>query len=109
MGWLLAMTLPGLVLLLTLLAAVERFGLWAQERSWLPWMKKRPGMSISSAGFDELTATLQGAKRIELDYRQSSLMLRDDEADGAPPRTTVDLDEGVVRIVPPGPGAVKRD
>ncbi len=43
-------------------------------------------------------------KQHELKERQSSLVLRDDEEDGAPPhRTRVDLDGGVavVRLPPP--------
>ncbi|MFL6123463.1 hypothetical protein [Actinophytocola sp.] len=37
------MSLPGLVVLLVVLAALERFGLWANGRSWLPWRRKREG------------------------------------------------------------------
>lgn len=96
MGVLWAMSLPGLVFLLVLLAALERFGLWAHNRSWLPWRRKYTGMPVSSAGFEELDAFFAGGKRHELDDRAHSLMLRQDEEDGAPPLMKVDLDGGRV-------------
>ncbi|SER07922.1 DUF6191 domain-containing protein [Actinokineospora terrae] len=98
------MSLPGVVVLLVVLAALERFGLWAHERSRLPWRRSRTGTPISAAGFDELGAAFSGAKRDEVEYRKTELMLRDDSDDGAPPRTTVDLDGFGVRVVlPPKP------
>ncbi|WP_285509457.1 DUF6191 domain-containing protein [Actinokineospora sp. NBRC 105648] len=97
------MSLPGLVVLLVALAALERFGLWMSERSLLPWRRGNTGTPVSAAGFEELGAVFSGEKRHELEYRQSALMLRDDEDDGAPPRhSTVDLDGYGVRVVLPG-------
>ncbi|GLW93467.1 hypothetical protein Aglo03_42830 [Actinokineospora globicatena] len=104
MGWLWAMSLPGVVVLLVVLAALERFGLWAHERSWLPWRRKRTGTPVSAAGFDELGAAFSGSKRDEVEYRKTELMLREDSEDGAPPRTTVDLDGFGVRVVLPPKG-----
>jgi len=97
MGALWAMSLPGLVVLLVVLAALERLGLWASNRSWLPWRRKHGGMPASSAGFEELDAFFGSGKRHELDQRSSSLVLRQEEDDGAPPLMKVDLDKG--RIV----------
>ena len=87
-----AISLPGLVFLLCVLVAMERFGLWASSRSWLPWRRKREGMPLSAAGFEELDAFFGAGKRHELDERNHSLMLREDEDDGAPPLMKVDLD-----------------
>ncbi len=103
MGALWAMSLPGLVVLLVVLASLERFGLWASNRSWLPWRRKREGMPVSSAGFEELDAFFGSGKRHELDERNHSLVMREDEDDGAPPLMKVDLDRGRIVINPPEP------
>jgi hypothetical protein len=92
MGFLWAMSLPGLVVLLVILAALERFGLWASDHSWLPWRRKRDGTPISAAGFEELDAFFGAGKRHDLDQRNHSLMLRDDEEEGAPPLMHVDME-----------------
>lgn len=97
MGFLWAMSLPGLVFLLVLVAALERFGLWAGNRSWLPWRRRETGTPIAAAGFEELDAFMAAGKRHEIDQRNHSLMMRGDESDGAPPLVEVDLDGG--RIV----------
>jgi hypothetical protein len=86
------MSLPGLVFLLVVVAALERFGLWASNRSWLPWRRKREGTPVSAAGFEEMDAFFGAGKRHELDQRYHSLMMREDEDDGAPPQMKVDLD-----------------
>lgn len=92
MGFLWAMSLPGLVFLLVLVAALERFGLWAGRRSWLPWRRKREGAPVASAGFEELDAFFGAGKRHELDDRNHSLMMRQDQKEGAPPLMEVDLE-----------------
>jgi hypothetical protein len=97
MGFLWAMSLPGLVVLLVVLAALERFGLWAGNRSWLPWRRKREGTPVSAAGFEELDAFFVSGKRHELDQRNHSLMMRHDEEEGAPPLIEVDMESN--RIV----------
>jgi uncharacterized protein DUF6191 len=92
MGFLWAMSLPGLVVLLVALAALERFGLWASDRSWLPWRRKREGTPISAAGFEELDAFFAAGRRHDIDQRNHSLMLRNDEEEGAPPLMRVDME-----------------
>ena len=98
MGVLWAMSLPGLVFLLVLLAALERFGLWASSRSWLPWRRKREGMQVSAAGFDELDAFFGAGRRREIDDKNHSLMMRKDESEGAPPLMEVDLDSNRIML-----------
>lgn len=93
MGFLGAMSLPGLVFLLVLVAALERFGLWAGNRSWLPWRRRRSGTPIAAAGFEELDAFMEAGKRHQLEQRNHSLMMRADQEEGAPPLVEVDLDE----------------
>ncbi|KND30008.1 DUF6191 domain-containing protein [Streptomyces acidiscabies] len=97
------MTLPGLVLILTVIAFTDQLLLRAGRAGFLPWRNSARQGQISATGFEQLHAALSPGKQSELKERQSSLVLRDDEGDGAPPhRTTVDLDGGraVVRIRP---------
>ncbi|GAA1864955.1 hypothetical protein GCM10009836_51590 [Pseudonocardia ailaonensis] len=89
MGLLFALSLPGLVCLLILLATIERLGRGRGSGGSSP---------LSATGFEEVDAALNGAKRAELAARHSQSLLADDEESGAPPRTTVDLDAGVVRF-----------
>jgi hypothetical protein len=96
-----AMSLPGLVVLLVVLASLERFGLWAGRRSWIPWRRQADRPPLSAGAFDEFTASFYGSKRVEMEQRKTELMLRDDEQDGAPPRGRVDLDRGVVSLGKP--------
>jgi hypothetical protein len=93
------LTIPGLAILLILLAAVDGLGMWAHRRVGLPWRKnsERP---LSAPGLDEMHAMLYAGKRQELDHKRSSLMMRDDTEDSAPPRSSVDLDRGraIIRL-----------
>ncbi|MGA5193455.1 DUF6191 domain-containing protein [Streptomyces exfoliatus] len=84
-------TLPGLVILLTVVA-------FADQILRMTGLGKRGGQ-VSSTGFEQLHATFSQGKQNELKERQSALVLRDDEEDGAPPnRSTVDLKGGVAVI-----------
>ncbi|MER5768053.1 DUF6191 domain-containing protein [Streptomyces sp. NPDC001985] len=91
-------TLPGLVILLLVIAFTDQV-MRATGRG------RRRGQ-VSATGFEQLHATFSAGKQNELRERQSALLLKDDEEDGAPPhRSTVDLDGGraVVRL-PRAPG-----
>ncbi|MFE5483663.1 DUF6191 domain-containing protein [Streptomyces sp. NPDC056527] len=86
-------TLPGLVILLTVVA-------FADQILRATGLGRRSGQ-VSSTGFEQLHATFSQGKQNELKERQSALVLRDDEEDGAPPhRSTVDLAGGraVIRV-----------
>ncbi|MCX4977569.1 DUF6191 domain-containing protein [Streptomyces sp. NBC_00620] len=105
MGFAVFMTLPGLVILLTLLAFVDQLLLRVGRSGMLPWRNGARQGQISATGFEQLHASFSPGKQNELKERQSALVMRDDEEDGAPPnRTTVDLDGGtaVVRILRAG-------
>ncbi|MCW0213557.1 MAG: DUF6191 domain-containing protein [Pseudonocardia sp.] len=106
-GLLFALTLPGLVCLLVLLAALERLGFRAGRRSRLPW--RRGSLPLSGTGVEEVDAFFTGAKRAELQERHSQSQMRDEEGDGAPPRTTMDLDRGVITFVRCGPAGSRND
>ena len=93
------MTLPGLVLLLTVTAFADQALLRAGRAGLLPWRNGVRQGQVSATGFEQLHASLSPGKQNELRERQSTLVLRDDEEDGAPPhRTTVDLDAGTAVV-----------
>lgn len=79
------MSIPGLVCLLVVLAALERFGLWAGRRSWLPGRAGRTRESLSGTGIEELGAFFYAGKRVELEHRQSELVLPERQHSGEPP------------------------
>ncbi|REF00130.1 DUF6191 domain-containing protein [Thermomonospora umbrina] len=91
-------SLPGLVLLLFGLAAVDRMGQMGNRHLRLPWRRSEDGRSIAAPGLEEFDALYNSAKRHELRERRTSLMLRDEEGDAAPPRDRVDLDAGIAVI-----------
>jgi hypothetical protein len=96
-----AMLLPSLVLLLLMAATLERL---ASRIGWMPWRKRREkgswsGMPFSSAGFEEFETFFRGSKQHERNFKQFSLMHREEEGDGAPPRSHVDLDTNTAHIV----------
>jgi hypothetical protein len=100
MGFVFAMTLPGLVLLLLALAAVDQLLLRTRGRGIVPW---RRDSQVSSTGFDLLHAALSPGKADELAQRRTEELVRDDEDDGAPPRSEIDLDAGIARLRLPRP------
>lgn len=93
-------SIPGGVILLVLVAVFE---LWREKR------RKRTGKRLSATYVDEVTATFYGTKRMELNHRDSVEMLREEDADGAPPRFGVDLDRGTVVVRPDAPGSGTAD
>ncbi|MEV0090117.1 DUF6191 domain-containing protein [Streptomyces sp. NPDC050738] len=98
MGLVVLMTLPGLVILLTGIAFADQFARMAGRGRGLRHS------TVSATGFEQLHAAFSPGKVAELKERQSSLLMRDDEEDGAPPRhTSVDLDGGTVTVRMPDP------
>ncbi|MFD4555803.1 DUF6191 domain-containing protein [Streptomyces sp. NPDC058469] len=92
------MTLPGLVVLLTALAFLDQLLLKMGRAGMLPWRNAGRQGQISATGFEQLHASLSPGKQTELKERQSALVMRDDEEDGAPPWSTVDLRAGTAVI-----------
>lgn len=62
-----------------LLVAVGIYELWREKR------RKRTGKRLSATYVDEYTAIFYGTKRMELNHRDSVEMLREEDAQGAPP------------------------
>ncbi|MEU3778172.1 DUF6191 domain-containing protein [Streptomyces sp. NPDC032472] len=99
------MTLPGLVVVLTLLAFVDQLLLRAGRAGALPWRNGARQGQVAATGFEQLHASLSPGKQNELKERQSALVMPDNEDDGAPPnRTTVDLAAGTAVVRMPRPG-----
>jgi len=98
-SWL--MSFPALACLLALFALVESVWRWFAGLGLIPWLRRRTGQSLSSIAFDEFTTVVNGNKTVELEQRRVELLLRDDESDGAPPRSSVDLTKGTAFIVLP--------
>ena len=92
------MTLPGLVVLLTALAFLDQLLLKMGHAGMLPWRNSGRQGQISATGFEQLHASLSPGKQTELKERQSALVMRDDEEDGDPPWSTVDLHAGTAVI-----------
>jgi Family of unknown function (DUF6191) len=95
-------TMPALVVALTLLAILDQVLLWLGKARVLPWRRGRSERRVSATGFEVLHGHLAPGKAQELKQRATSLVLRDEQDEGAPPRSRVDLDTGlaVIRIEP---------
>ncbi|MGW0856801.1 DUF6191 domain-containing protein [Streptomyces sp. NPDC002690] len=107
MGFAALLTLPTLVVGLTVLAFVDQLMLRFSRAGVLPWRNSARQGQVSATGFEQLHATFSPGKQSELKERAGALLLRDDEEDGAPPhRSTVDLDGGraVIRLPATDPG-----
>jgi hypothetical protein len=97
-GTLVALTIPGLAMLLVGLALAERVASGLRRRSPL---HRRRRYAVSAAGADVLCAALEPGRAVAADEHRVSEVFREDETDGAPPRSRVDLDAGVAHLVLP--------
>jgi hypothetical protein len=71
-------------------------------------LRRRTGARLSATYVDEVTAMFYGTKRMELDHRNSTSVMREEDAQGAPPPHRVDLDRGIVVMRPDEPGRPAR-
>ena len=81
-----SLTLPGVVLLLVAVAAVEQV-----------WARRRGRARASAGGMDVLSAVLDPGRAADLEEQRSRAVVRQDVRDGAPPWAR-DLASGVVVI-----------
>jgi hypothetical protein len=91
----LAFAIPGMVIAMLLAGGYE---LWRQRRG------KRTGTPLTATYINEFTAMFYGSKRVELDNRDSMSLLREEDAQGAPPAFDIDLDGRTVLLPEPQPG-----
>ena len=96
MAFLFALTIPGLATALVVLGIVDVM-LFRRRGARLLGRTSRPG--AAPAAYDEAGAFFEPGKRVELDQRHSTSLIRQTLDDGAPPRTRLDLDRGTARLV----------
>lgn len=97
-----AMTIPGLVVLITAVACGDVLYRRLTGRTALPWMRGSGGPGAAAIGLEELDAVFGVGKRIEFQQRQVVLMHRENPGDGAPGGLGVDLGTGRVTFRRPG-------
>ena len=93
LGLLVALTLPGLVLLLIAGAVAEQA--WSRLGRRSP-LARRHRPALSAGGLDVFAAALDPGRAVDLDERHVREMTREEAGEGAPP--LVDLERGVVRL-----------
>jgi hypothetical protein len=94
-GLLVALTLPGLVILLVVLAAVEHA--WSRVGRRSP-LHGRERHALSASGLDVFSAALDPGRNVDLEQQLARQVRRDVVDDGAPPFTRIDLDSGVAYL-----------
>ncbi|MFF2625275.1 DUF6191 domain-containing protein [Kitasatospora griseola] len=92
-----SLVFPAALVLLGFAASAARRATarWATAR-WAG--RTETGRGVGAQAGEELHALLYAGKRVQLEQRRIELVLRDDEHDGAPPRTGIDLAAGTARI-----------
>lgn len=90
-----------IVIPLFLLALLRKVIQQGQQRGWLPGRlaeREFGSRGVGATATEELHALIYPSKRVQLEQRRIALVLRDDEQDGAPKKTGIDLDAGTARI-----------
>jgi hypothetical protein len=96
-GVLFALTLPGLVVLLVVVAAAE--DVWARLGRRSP-LYRRERHALSAGGMDVFSAALFPGRAVDLEEQRVRELTRDDVENGAPPNGRIDLDSGVAYVDP---------
>jgi hypothetical protein len=94
-GLLVALTLPGLVVLLVVLAVAEQLTARLGRRSPLARNRRH---ALSAGGLDVFSAALAPGRAADLEQQAVRELRRDDVGDGAPPRQRIDLDGGIAHL-----------
>jgi hypothetical protein len=94
-GVLFAMTIPGLVIVLVVVATVEHA--WSRLGRRSP-LYRRDRHALSAGGMDVFSAALFPGRALDLEEQRVREMRRDDVEDGAPPHARIDLEAGVVYL-----------
>lgn len=91
MELLIGLTLPALVVALSILGVLE---LAVSKRRHTG----RRGTAMASTGFDILQEALYPSKRHEVEQREHEALVYEEDAEGAPPRSRIDLDRGTAHL-----------
>ncbi len=92
------MTIPGLAVLIVVLAGAEVMYRKVTGRAALPWMRDDTRQGVGAIGFEQFDAAFNAARRYEFEERQTVLMHRENPGDGTPGDSEVDLDFGRIRL-----------
>ena len=101
MSYLFAMTFPALVVLLIVGATIEV--VLSRRRRDARAEKNRRKPVVATVAIDTIGLALAPSTRHKLEHDEFMEVKRDEEGDAAPPRSTVDLDSGIARLVVPRP------
>ncbi|MDX2391711.1 MULTISPECIES: DUF6191 domain-containing protein [unclassified Streptomyces] len=96
--------IPGLALLLFLCCGTEMVMRRFFKGRTILFGRSSARRPLTGHAFDEFNLIFNGNKLVEIQQQQLQEVLRDDECDGAPPRTRIDLDKGTASVVLPGEG-----
>ncbi|MFE9423270.1 DUF6191 domain-containing protein [Kitasatospora sp. NPDC006697] len=99
-----SLLVPAIVTVLFFVTAVARRVLLRSRSTSTDRPANGQSRGAAAGATEELHALLYPGKRIQLEQRQVELVLRDDEQDGAPPRTGIDLAGGTAVVRPPHRG-----
>jgi len=99
MGYLAAMTLPALVVLLVVAAVVETVLVRRRRRRGDTAARQH----VAGIGFDALGLVLAPTTKHKIEHDEYLELRREEDGDGATPRSHIDLDSAVARIVVPRP------
>ncbi|MFD6229399.1 DUF6191 domain-containing protein [Streptomyces sp. NPDC060232] len=93
--------LPGLALLLFICCGTELVLRRFFKGRTILFRRSSARRPLTGHAFDEFNLIFNANKLVEIEQQQLQEVLRDDEGDGAPPRTRIDLDKGIASIVMP--------
>ncbi|MFD7841864.1 DUF6191 domain-containing protein [Nocardia sp. NPDC059764] len=79
---LVALTIPGLALLIIAVAFADVAYRKLTGRTALPWMRNEEGRGAAAIGLEQFDAAFSSGKRLEMEQRQSVLMHRENPGDG---------------------------
>ncbi|RMI35513.1 hypothetical protein EBN03_04500 [Nocardia stercoris] len=97
------MTIPGLAVLIVVLACGEVLYRKVTGRAALPWMRDDTRHGVGAIGLEQFDAAFNPARRHEFEERETMSMYRENPGDGTPGESELDLDSGRVRL-PRNPG-----
>jgi hypothetical protein len=97
-GLLVTLTLPGVVLLLVVVASAEQ--LWSRfGRRSRVWGRRRHALAAS--GLDVFSTALDPGRAVDLEELRSRAVTREDTRDGASPYGRIDLASGIALVEVP--------
>ena len=94
-GLLFALTLPGVVVLLVVIAVVEQFAARRGRRGVVSRTRRR---ALSAGGLDVFSSALMPGREVDLEAQRSREILADDVEQGGPPRDRIDRDRGTAYL-----------